>query len=395
MNNKVKMVGIAFAGILTGVVVSEVVRGGFTTALRANDMLSEVSYEEKIGYIHELIQSEYIFEYDEKTLNDSMVEGYVYGLGDPYSTYFTEDEYTKFMESTEGEYVGIGCVVTVDPDDRMITIVSPFKNSPAEKAGIKAGDKVVSVDGLEVEGDDLDLAISMMKGEENTDVVVGILSRETGEVKEVTITRQTIEIITVEHEMLDNNIGYIELTSFDEVTDEQFNEAYEDLINQGAESLILDVRNNPGGLLDVVSNIADTLVPEGVIVSTEDKKGNVEEIKSDAKQVDVPLVMLVNENSASASEVLAGAVKDYGVGTLVGETTFGKGIVQRLYPIGDGTAIKLTISEYFTPSGYALHGKGIEPDVVVDVSDEDSANANYLEHDEDEQLQKAIEILSE
>ncbi len=275
-----------------------------------------------------------------------------------------------------------------------ITIVKPFENSPAMNAGIKAGDKIIAVDGREVSGEDLDLAISLMKGEENTEVIVTILRGPDNEEMEVTITRGEITIDTVNYEMLDNNVGYIQITGFDEVTSDQFHEAYYDLGEQDMESLVIDLRNNPGGLLNIVSEIADTLLPEGVIVSTKDKNGREESISSDARQIEIPLVVLVNENSASASEVLSGAIKDYKTGTIVGETTFGKGIVQRIFPIGDGTAVKMTISEFFTPSGYALHGKGIEPDVVVDVSEEDAFAAGTLSLEEDEQLQKAIEILT-
>ncbi len=349
---------------------------------------------EKIETIDNIIESSFIFEYDEENMEDAMIKGYMNGLNDPYSTYFTKAEFQKFMEATEGQYVGIGSVVSVDMKTNEIIIVSPFSDSPAEKAGIKAGDRIIAIDGTEVTGEDLDLAISMMKGKANTDVEVTILRGEDNEEFTYTVTRQEITIDTVSHQMLDDNIGYIQISGFDEVTDKQFHTAYEELTAENMESLIIDLRNNPGGLLNVVSSIADTLLPEGVIVSTKDKNGRVDSIESDKSHIEIPLVVLINENSASASEVLSGAIKDYGVGTLVGENTFGKGIVQRIFPVGDGTAIKLTISEFFTPSGYALHGKGIAPDVVVDVSEEDAFNANNLTIEEDLQLQKAIEILT-
>lgn len=349
---------------------------------------------EKIETIDNIIESSFIFEYDEENMEDAMIKGYMNGLNDPYSTYFTKAEFQKFMEATEGQYVGIGSVVSVDMKTNEIIIVSPFSDSPAEKAGIKAGDRIIAIDGTEVTGEDLDLAISMMKGKADTDVEVTILRGEDNEEFTYTVTRQEITIDTVSHQMLDDNIGYIQISGFDEVTDKQFHTAYEELTAENMESLIIDLRNNPGGLLNVVSSIADTLLPEGVIVSTKDKNGRVDSIESDKSHIEIPLVVLINENSASASEVLSGAIKDYGVGTLVGENTFGKGIVQRIFPVGDGTAIKLTISEFFTPSGYALHGKGIAPDVVVDVSEEDAFNANNLTIEEDLQLQKAIEILT-
>ncbi len=389
MNNKIKIAVGTTLGVVAGIGL------GFTTAMYGsnNENLKE-NAQQKIQYINQIIESVYIFDYEEDDLIDSMVEGYVYGLGDPYSTYFNEEEYAKFMEATEGHYVGIGCVVSVDVKTNKITIVKPFENSPAMNAGIKAGDKIIAVDGREVTGEDLDLAISLMKGKENTEVVVTILRGPNNEEMDFTITRGEITIDTVNHEMLDDKIGYIQITGFDEVTSNQFHEAYNQLNDDNMESLIIDLRNNPGGLLNIVSEIADTILPEGVIVSTKDKNGREESISSDARKIEIPLVVLVNENSASASEVLSGAIKDYKAGTIVGETTFGKGIVQRIFPIGDGTAVKITISEFFTPSGYALHGKGIEPDVVVDVSEEDAYAAGTLPLEEDEQLQKAIEILT-
>ncbi|MFV0519002.1 MAG: S41 family peptidase [Lachnospirales bacterium] len=394
MKNNVKVA----VGVVLGVVVGSVATVGASSLIPFGptniNASSSIDAETKIDYIHTLIDENYIFEYSDDELIDSMIDGYVYGLGDPYSTYFNEEEYKKFMESTEGNYVGIGCSVTADPEDGLITVVVPFEDGPAYKAGIKAGDKIISVNGTEVYGSELDVAVSMMKGEEGTEVTVGVLSAETGEEISYTIVRGQIIIDTVEHKMLDNNVGYIEISAFDEVTTEQFIEAYDELNEKNMESLVLDLRNNPGGLLNVVSDIADILVPEGTIVYTEDKAGNQEYIKSDKNQIEIPMVVLVNENSASASEVLAGAIKDYNVGTLVGETTFGKGIVQRLFRLTDGTAVKLTIAEYFTPSGYALHGKGIEPDFVVDVEDEVSYNASSLTLEEDLQLQKALEILS-
>ncbi len=395
MKSKVKILAGASVGAILGLTL------GFTTAMHASDRFiafnkldEDSGVENKLQVIDDIIENAYIFEYDREELKDSMIKGYVNGLGDPYSTYYNEEDFQSFMEATEGHYVGIGSVVSVDTETNQIIIVSPFENSPAEKAGILAGDKIIAIDGREVTGEDLDVAITMMKGEANTEVEVTVIRGEDNEELTFTIIREEIVINTVNSEMLDNNIGYIQISGFDEVTDKQFHDAYESLVEQNMEGLVIDLRNNPGGLLNVVSSIADTLLPEGVIVSTKDKNGNEEVIKSDANQIEVPLVVLVNENSASASEVLSGAIKDYGVGTIVGENTFGKGIVQRIYPIGDGSAIKLTISEFFTPSGYALHGKGIAPDVVVDISEEDAFNVNYLTFDEDVQLQKAIEILT-
>ncbi len=387
-SNKKMYAGVAIGVALT--LATTTVMDFSTTYLNVG--AKTLSEEEKMDKIEELIDENFALEYNEEDLVEAQYAGYVYGLQDPYSAYLTEENYDKMMESTNGEYVGIGVGVTPSTERNTILINQVFTGSPAEKAGLSIGDEIVAVEGETVFGTDMDSAILKIKGKPKTSVVITIRDFETGENKDVTLIRDKVVVDTVFYEKLEDNIGYIRISSFDAVTDEQFHEAYNSLINDGIEGLVLDLRNNPGGLLDVVTNIADTLVPEGNIVYTEDVNGEKMYIKSDAEQIEIPLQVLVNEYSASASEVLAGAIKDYGVGELVGETTFGKGIVQRIFPLGDGSALKLTISRYFTPSGVCINGIGIEPDHVVEMDDESTANLfRSFDRNYDMQLKKAVE----
>lgn len=351
--------------------------------------------ESKISVIKQIIDKYYLEDVHETDLVEGMYKGLVDGLGDPYSVYYTKDEFQSLMESTNGVYCGIGVTVSQDANTGIITLVKPFENSPGLKAGILPGDILYKVDGAEVTGMELSSVVAMIKGEEGTTVNLTIIREGERDDIELTVERQQIEIPTISYEVLKDNIGYIYISEFDTVTQTQFMNALEDLNNQGIVGLVVDLRDNPGGNLDVVKNILDRILPEGMIVYTEDKYGNKDEYKSDEEhQFTKPLAVLINGNSASASEIFAGAVKDYGIGTLVGTKTFGKGIVQRLIELGDGTAMKLTISKYYTPNGYNIHKKGIEPDVLIELDDNLKMQA-VITHDEDNQLQKAIEIIEE
>ncbi|RDY29544.1 S41 family peptidase, partial [Lachnotalea glycerini] len=268
-------------------------------------------------------------------------------------------------------------------------------NSPGLEAGILPGDILYKVDGTEVTGMEISNVVAMIKGEEGTTVNLTLVREGVSENIELTVERKQIEIPTISYEVLDNNIGYIYISEFDTITESQFTSALDDLNKQGIDGLVVDLRDNPGGNLDVVNSILDQILPEGMIVYTEDKYGEREEYKSDEEnQFNKPLAVLINGNSASASEIFAGAIKDYGIGTLVGTKTFGKGIVQRLIELGDGTAMKLTISKYYTPKGYNIHKIGIEPDVEIEL-DESLKTQAVITHDEDNQLQKALEIIRE
>lgn len=349
----------------------------------------------KLQGLEELIDKHYIEDINNEELVEGIYKGYVAGIGDPYSAYYTQDEYAALMESSSGIYYGIGASVSQDPQTGIITVVRPFLSGPAYEEGLLPGDILYEVDGEKVTGQDLTEVVSKIKGPEGTKTNLTIIRENEANELEFSVSRRKIEIPTIEHTMLDNQIGYITISSFDKVTVDQFREAIDELEAKGQRGLIIDVRNNPGGLLDAVSNMLDRLLPEGLIVYTEDKYGNREEIKSDAEEYfDKPLVVLTNGNSASASEIFAGAIQDYSIGTIVGTRTFGKGIVQSIFPLVDETAVKVTVSKYFTPKGRDIHDVGISPDVEIEL-DEELRQQVVIEKDEDNQLQKAIEVIEE
>ena len=359
------------------------------------DSVLDERANKKIDTIYKILDSNYVEEYDVNDTREMMYAGLVAGIGDPYTSYMTADQFERFSEDTEGEYEGLGIIVSVDEYNRII-VVAPFDDSPGAKAGIKSKDCIIKVDSESVYGDKLDDAIKMMKGPKGTTVTITIYRESETEgdrTFDLEIIRDKIEMQTVKHRMLENEIGYLRITGFERVTLDQFKEAYNDLKANGMKGLILDLRNNPGGLLDVVINITDIIVPEGTIVYTEDKNGKRNYAKSDKASIDMPLLILVNGGSASASEVLSGAVKDLGVGKLVGQTTFGKGLVQNIFNIGDGSALKVTIARYYTPSGVCIHGTGIEPDYPIEMSDDLAAEISMLTLEEDIQLSEAVRIM--
>ena len=395
-------------GIAVGVVITAVVAGGVSFGSRALTKVSDekkaesgelnltsTAVEDKITEIETLVQKYYLNEIDTEQVENYLYKGMIAGLDDAYAAYYTKEEYQSMMDSTNGSYYGIGVEMSQNMTTGIITITRVFEGSPAEEAGLLPGDVIYKVQDTEVTGEDLTKVVSMVKGAEGTTVPISVAREGESDYLTFDVERRTIEIATVEHRMLDGNIGYISIASFDDVTVNQFLTALEDLENQGETALIIDLRNNGGGLVSSAGSILDRLLPEGLIVYTEDKYGNREELKSDAENYfDKPLAVLVNGNSASASEIFAGAIKDYGIGTLVGTQTFGKGIIQKVYPLSDGTAVKLTVSKYYTPKGNNIHGIGITPDVEVEL-DADVANAITIPEEKDNQLQKAVEILTE
>ena len=342
--------------------------------------------ETKLESIKARIDMYFLFDQSEADFETGILKGYVDSLGDPYTVYYSPEEFEELMESTSGRYSGIGVVVQQNTNG-FITVVRPYLTGPGYAAGIRTDDIIYKVEGEEVTGQDLSLVVSRIKGDAGTTVDLQIYRPSTGEYIDMTVERAELEIETITYEMLEDNIGCISMTSFDDVTYDQFMKAFRDLKSQGMQALIVDIRDNGGGLLTSVTDILDDLLPAGVLTYTEDREGNREYYRSAASaSLDVPAVVLVNGYSASASEIFTGVMKEYGAATIVGTKTFGKGIVQVILALGDGSAVKITSSRYFLPSGICIHGEGVEPDVVIE-ADPDT--------EEDEQLQKALEILKE
>lgn len=346
--------------------------------------------ERKISGLRELIDAKYLGDVEDSELEEGIYKGLVSGLEDPYSVYYDEEETKSMMESNEGEYCGIGAVLTRNMDTGIITLVQIYDDSPAMEAGLEADDILYKVEDKEVTGEDLTEVVSHIKGEKGTEVQLTVLRGDDNKEVTVTAVRNTVQVQTVKHEMKNDGIGYLAVSEFDLVTYEQYKEALADLENQGMKGLVVDLRNNPGGNLETVCDILDLMLPEGLIVYTEDKEGNRDEKKSDEEnQFCLPMVVLMNGNSASASEIYAGAIQDYGTGKIVGTQSYGKGVVQQIFMLKDGTSVKLTIAEYFTPKGRNINGKGISPDVEVEYE------RNEENPDADNQLDKAMEVLKE
>ena len=325
---------------------------------------------------------------DKDAMVDGILKGMVESLGDPYSEYYSKEELESLYQDSLGVYYGVGAYVSLDTATGLAKVSGIIADSPAEEADLRAEDIIYKVDDVDVTGMTLQETVSLIKGDENTTVKLTLI--RDGKEIEKEVTRRKVESPTVKFEMLDDGMAYIQITEFDTVTVDQFTEAMAMARGNDMKGLILDLRSNPGGNLSSVVSIAKQMLPKGLIVYTEDRDGNREEYSCDgSKELDVPMVVLVNGNSASASEILAGAIKDYGIGTLVGTTTFGKGIVQRPIELSDGSAVKLTISSYYTPNGINIHGIGIEPDVECEFDSE----RYYSDEAYDNQLEKAKEVL--
>lgn len=341
---------------------------------------------DKLNTVTGILEDYYFGEYDKDKATDSAVKAYVNSLGDPYTEYMNAEELNEFNSMINSSYCGIGVTVQNNTDDNTILVVSVFKNSPAEAAGIESGDIITKVDGIEYKGEQLQEATENIQGLEGTDVVVSIIKKSTGDEVDLTITRQSIKVESVESQVMDDNIGYISISQFSVDTGKEFSEQLDSLTKQGINGLIIDVRDNGGGVTTAVEAVADCLLSKGdLIYYTSDKKGKKKYVYSKFDGVtDVPLVILANGNSASASEILIGSIKDNKRGKIVGEKSYGKGVVQQLVQMSDGTAVKVTTEKYFTPSGNYIHKKGIEPDYEVKFTEKDTA---------DVQLEKALELL--
>lgn len=322
----------------------------------------------KVNVLELFIKEYFLDDIDEEKMADSVYKGVVNGLGDEYAAYYTAEEYQDIMEKTSGVYCGIGAYISVDSDTGLVTVVSPMKNSPCEKAGVEDGDVIYAVDGKEVTGTEISQVQALVKGVKGSEVVLTIIRGE--EQMDITVVRDEIEEDTVSSQMLDDKIGYIQISSFEQVTPKQFESALKELEKQGQKGLIIDLRNNGGGLLDSAVEMLDRMLPKGVVVYSKDKKGEKQEYMAENDDsFDKPLVILVNENSASASEVFCGAIQDEEKGKLLGTKTFGKGIVQGVFGLDDGSAIKMTTARYYTPKGRNIHGKGLTPDIEVELKD--------------------------
>lgn len=336
--------------------------------------------EAKLNAIDSVLDSFYFEEVDDEKAKDSIYKAYLSSYGDKYTVYYTADEYKKLTETTNGTFSGIGAVCQISSEGGIL-LVDVYESGAGYKAGLRSGDRIIQVDGTDVTDMDLSSAVALVKGEKGTQVGLKIV--RDGATSDYTVVRDEIEVQTVNYAITEDNIGYISVSQFENVTAKQFKAAIEDLKSEGAKGIIIDIRNNPGGLLTTVISMLKDILPNGLIVYTEDKDSNRKEYSdNDNEELDMPLAVLVNGNSASASEIFAGAIQDYGKGVIVGTQTFGKGIVQTVKPLTDGSAIKFTIAKYFTPKGQDIHGKGVTPDVVVEY-DKDA--------DEDTQISAALE----
>ncbi|MBC8543300.1 S41 family peptidase [Bianquea renquensis] len=365
------------------------------TAMKSDGLTVKQALQlvKKADAIVRTLDSLYLGEYDTEALLDGAYEGMAEAVGDPYTRYYTQEQYEKFQVSTTGTYGGLGVTIVKNDATGRIRVVSVYEGGPSEAAGVQQGDEFMKVEGEDVTGLTTDELAAKLKGPIDTAVTITFYRPATDSEVEIEITRKKIEVPTVEHEMLEDGVGYIAISSFDEITPNQFDAALEELRGQGLRGLILDLRDNLGGRVDAVEKIADALLPEGIITYTVDKNGEKITYNSDAEHsLGLPLTVLVNENSASASEILAGAIQDHGVGTLVGTRTYGKGLVQRTVPFQDDTALKVTMAKYYTPNGNYIHGVGIEPDIVIDLPTGVSYQS-LASHQEDIQFLTAYEAL--
>lgn len=359
------------------------------TAKEGSGRVIDSDVVKKLQLLEESIDEYYLEDVENEQVENSLYKGLVAGLGDPYSTYYSKEELEEVYDSTEGIYYGIGAYISLDEATGGGKITKVMPNTPAEEAGVHDNDIIVAVDGENVLGMTLSEIVSKVKGPEKTQVMLTLYREGESDYLEIPVTRMKIESPTVTYEMYEDGIAYIQITEFDSVTTDQFREKLNQAKSEGMKSLILDLRDNPGGNLSDVVDISEELLPKGLVVYTEDRDGKRKEYSCNGEnEIQVPMVVLVNGNSASAAEILAGAIKDYDKGTILGTTTFGKGIVQRIFGLSDGSAIKLTVSHYYTPNGNDIHGVGIEPDETLELDYE-----KYLEDKSDNQLERAKQIL--
>lgn len=382
------------SGVLTGVLVVALAAGGvkFVQQRQYNGVLSDSSHVQKIEYLEKMIDQEYLGEVDNDEMAEGVYAGLVYGLGDVYSRYYTADEYAQETASTDGAYAGIGVSIQKNKNGG-VQIAECYEGGPGADAGLQTGDVITAINDTDVTDMELSDVVSLIRENKDKTIVLTVFRENEEKSREISVDVTDVELPSVFGEMLDKKTGYIQITQFTGVTPQQYKDMFDELKDKGMERLVIDLRDNPGGLLTSVCDILREILPEGLIVYTEDKYGNREEETCDGKhQLDMPLAVLVNENSASASEIFAGAVQDHGVGTIVGTTTYGKGVVQELRQLSDGSAVKLTVSNYYTPNGNSINKVGIKPDVEVKLASE-LLNKDEITHEEDNQLQKALDVI--
>lgn len=383
-------------GILTGVLIAALAAGGLQAVHQKmnSSVLADSAIVEKVEYLEKLIDQEYLGDIDKGDLAEGIYAGLLYGLGDVYSRYYTVEEYAQETASTDGSYVGIGVSIQKNKNGG-VQIAECYEGGSGKKAGLISGDVITAIDDTDVTDMELSEVVRLIRQNEGRNIVLTVQRENEESPLSITVEVTNVELPAVFSEMLDEETGYIQITQFTGVAPQQYKEAFADLKEQGMEKLIVDLRDNPGGLLTSVCDILREILPKGRIVYTEDKYGKREEETCDGeKELDIPLAVLVNESSASASEIFAGAVQDYGIGKIVGTTTYGKGVVQELRPLNDGSAVKLTISNYYTPNGNSINKVGIKPDIEVKLAAE-LLNKTDISHEEDNQLQEARKVLEQ
>ncbi|MEQ3346533.1 S41 family peptidase [Peptoniphilus senegalensis] len=365
-----------------------------TRILTVREVLSSNENFGKVIVLEKYLKENYLYNKDikDENLEAGLLKGLVAGLGDPYSQYLTNDEMKKLSETTTGKFQGIGVIISPD-EDGTVTVVSPIKGSPADRAGVESGDKILKINGKDFSAEKIDEASKEMRGERGTTVKILLLKKKSLKTEEVEIKREEIKIDSVIKNKI-GDIGYIGITMFDEETGKDFVKALKELTREGVKGIILDMRGNPGGVVDAAVEIGDAILPKSTFVTLKDNKGEVvEDYKLDDSYNDIKMVVLVNEGSASASEILSGAIRDLDRAKIIGKKTYGKGVVQNVMALPEGDGLKLTTSEYFTPSGKSINKKGIEPDIEVDLP-ENIKGIGIDYKDTDTQLQKAIEIIN-
>lgn len=392
--------------IVIAVIITAIITSLLTNFIRDNIYIPTSSrvtdFLNKLYHIDNVLEKNYLYDIDESTLTDKAIAAYVEGFDEPYTHYYSAEEFEAYITDFEDSYVGIGVVVYKN-DYNEIEIISPFEDSPAHKAGILPGDVIKAIDKTAYSGEQMSDAVNYIKGGEAGTAVTLTIVRDGGEEFDITVERSDVSAESVKTQMLDNKIGYVRITAFNtsnegskQDTYTEFREKVQALLKDGMQGMVIDLRDNPGGALDIVCKICDMIVPEGLITYMEYKDGKREEFKSDANELDVPIAIIINENSASASEVLTGCLKDYGKAVVVGKKSYGKGIVQTVYPFLDGSGMSLTVAKYFSPNGTCIHDTGIVPDIEVDVSEKyKNMYASSIPKEDDSQLITAINEVKE